>query len=135
MRVNRKTDIDILFSCDTGNKYDFWTLTAFAFGISPELSAENKRKSDARRREFERKEALDKLDPLFQHKYTHRMIALGTEPNTAAVESFTPHDDKLKYPGGKPSSKKKETHGLYEYPNKKSIEVHRCSLLHLCLLV
>ena len=47
MRVNRKTDIDILFSRETVNKYDFWTLTPFAFGISPELSAENKRKSDA----------------------------------------------------------------------------------------
>ena len=52
MRVNRKTEIDILFSCDTVNKYDFWTLTPIAFGISPELSAENKRKSDAHRREF-----------------------------------------------------------------------------------
>ena len=58
------------------------------------------RKSDARRREFENKEASDKLDPLFQHKYTHRMIALGAEPDTAAVESLTPHHDKLKYPGG-----------------------------------
>ena len=65
MRVNRQTDIDILFSRDTVNKYDFWTLTPFAFGISPELSAENKRKSDARRREFERKEALDKLEGSF----------------------------------------------------------------------
>ena len=53
MGVNRKTDIDILFSRDTVNKYDFWTLTPFAFGISPELSDENKRKSDARRRKFE----------------------------------------------------------------------------------
>ena len=51
MRVNRNTDIDILFSRD---KYDFWTLTPFAFGISPELSAENKRKSDARRRDARR---------------------------------------------------------------------------------
>ena len=105
MRVNRKTDIDILFSRDTVNKYDFWTLTPFAFGISPELSAENKRKRDARRRELDRKEALDKLDPLFQHKYTRRMIALGAEPETAVVESLTPHYDKLKYPDGKPSSK------------------------------
>ena len=109
MRINRKTDIDILFSCDTVNKYDFWTLIPFAFGISPDLSAENKRKSDARRREFERKEALDKLDPLFQHKYTRRMIALGAEPDTAVVESLTPHYEKLKYPVGKPPSKKRET--------------------------
>ena len=98
MRVNRKTDIDILFNRETVNKYDFWTLTPFAFGISPELSAENKKKSDARRREFERKEVLDKLDPLFQHKYTRRMIVLGTEPDTAVVESLTPHYDNLKYP-------------------------------------
>ena len=32
---------------------------------------------------FERKEALDKLDPLFQHKYTRRMIALGNDPESA----------------------------------------------------
>ena len=49
------------------------------------------------------------------------MIALGAEPDTAVVESFTPHYDKLKYPGGKPPSKKRETHGSIEYPNKKSI--------------
>ena len=59
MRVNRKTDIDIIFSRDAVNTYDFWTSTPFAFGISPELSAENKRKSNARRREVEKKEALD----------------------------------------------------------------------------
>ena len=59
MRVNQKNDRDILFCHETVNKYDFWTLTPFAFGIPPELSAENKRKSDARRREFERKEALE----------------------------------------------------------------------------
>ena len=41
MRVNRRTDIDILFSRDTINKYDFWMSTPFTFGISPELSAEN----------------------------------------------------------------------------------------------
>ena len=49
------------------------------------------------------------------------MIALGAEPDTATVESLTPHYDKLKYPGGKPSSNKRGTYGLYEYPNKKSI--------------
>ena len=63
MRVNRKTEIEILFSRKTVNKYDFWSLTPFAFGISPELSAENKKKSDARKRDFDKKEALDKLDP------------------------------------------------------------------------
>ena len=46
----RKTEIDILFSRNTVNKYDFYTLIPFAFGISPELSAENMRKSDARMR-------------------------------------------------------------------------------------
>ena len=69
----RKTEIDILFSRDTVNKYDFWSLTPFAFGISPELSAENKKKSDARKRDFDKKEALLRLDPMYQHKYTHRM--------------------------------------------------------------
>ena len=44
MRVNRKTEIEILFSRKTVNKYDFRSLTPFAFGISPELSAENKKK-------------------------------------------------------------------------------------------
>ena len=106
MRVNRKTEIEILFSRKTVNKYDFWSLTPFAFGISPELSAENKKKSDARKRDADKKEALLKLDP---------------EPDTAEVESITPYYDKLKYPGGKPSSKKRVTYGLQEYPYKKSI--------------
>ena len=30
MRVNRKTEIEILFSRKTVNKYDFWSLTPFA---------------------------------------------------------------------------------------------------------
>ena len=38
--------------------------TPFAFGISPELSAENKRKRDARWLESEEREAIAKLDPL-----------------------------------------------------------------------
>ena len=91
MRVNRKTEIEILFSRKTVNKYDFWSLTPFAFGISPELSAENKKKSDARKRDFDKKEALLKLDPMYQHKYTRRMIALGAEPDTAEVESNASH--------------------------------------------
>ena len=45
------------------------------------------------------------------------MIALGAEPDTAEVESLTPHYDKLKYP----SSNKRETYRFYEYSNKKSI--------------
>ena len=49
------------------------------------------------------------------------MIALGAELDTAEVESIIPHYDKLKYPGGKPSSKKRETYELYEYLYKKSV--------------
>ena len=45
MRVNRKTEIEILFSHKTINEYDFWSLTPFAIGISLELSAENKKKA------------------------------------------------------------------------------------------
>ena len=44
LRVNRNTDIELLLSRNTVNKYDFMSLTPFAFGISPELSAENKGK-------------------------------------------------------------------------------------------
>ena len=110
-----------MFSRKTVNKYDFWSLTPFAFGISPELSTKNKNKSDARKRDFDKKEALLKLDLMYQHKYMRRMIALGAEPDTAEVESITPHYDKLKYPGGKPSSKKRVTYGVQEYPYKKSV--------------
>ena len=49
------------------------------------------------------------------------MIALGAEPDTAEVESITPHYDKLKHPGGKPSFKKRVTYGVQEYPYKKSV--------------
>ena len=121
MRVNRKTEIEILFSRKTVNKYDFWSFTPFAFGLSPELSAENKKKSDARKREFDKKEALLKLDPMYQHKYARQMIALGAEPDTDEVKSITPHYDKLKYPGGKPSSKKRVRYGVQECPYKKSV--------------
>ena len=110
-----------MFSRKTVNKYDFWSLTPFAFGISPELIAENKKKSDARKRDFDKKEALLKLDPMYQHKYTRRMIALGAEPDTAKVESITPHYAKLGYLGGKPTSKKRVTYGVQEYPYKKSV--------------
>ena len=71
--------------------------------------------------EFDKKYASDKLDPLFSTRYTRRMIALGAEPDTAVVESFTPHYDKLKYPGGIPCSNKRVTYGVQEYPNTKSI--------------
>ena len=72
MRVNRNIDIELLLSRKTVNKYDFMSLTPFAFGISPELSAENKMKRDARWLEFEEREAIAKLDPLHWHKYTDR---------------------------------------------------------------
>ena len=58
---------------------------------------------------------------MYQHKYTRRMIALGAEPDTAEVESITPHYDKLKYPGSKAASKKRVTYGVQEYPYKKSV--------------
>ena len=68
LRVNRNTDIELLLSRNTVNKYDFMSLISFAFGISPELSAENKWKRDTRWREFEVREAIAKLDPLHWHK-------------------------------------------------------------------
>ena len=46
---------------------------------------------------------------------------MSAEPDTAEVESITPHYDKLKYPGGKPSSKKRVSYGVQEYPYKKSV--------------
>ena len=52
LRVNRNTDIELLFSRITVNNYDFMSLTPFAFSISHELRAENKRKCDTRWREF-----------------------------------------------------------------------------------
>ena len=55
LRVNRNTDIELLLSRITVNNYDFMSLTPFAFSISHELRAENKRKCDTRWREFWRK--------------------------------------------------------------------------------
>ena len=55
----RKTEIEILFSRKMVNKYDFWSLTPFAYGISPELSAENKKKNDARKRDFDKKHRIN----------------------------------------------------------------------------
>ena len=86
------------------------------------MSAENKRKSDARRRGFDKKEALDKLDPFHQHKYTRRMIAESykeTPTEIGNVESLTPHYDHLKYPHGKTSCNKRDR-GSDSQPNKKS---------------
>ena len=97
MRVNRKTTIDLLISRMTVNKYDFMSITPFAFGISPELIAANKRKCDARRKEFEAREAIDRLDPLHVHKYTRCMISEGFEPDSddKVIESMTPHYDQF----------------------------------------
>ena len=53
LQVNRNTEIELLISRNTVNKYDSMSLTPFTFGISPELSAKNKRKRDTRWREFE----------------------------------------------------------------------------------
>ena len=49
------------------------------------------------------------------------MIALDAQPDTAEVESLTPHYDKLKYPGGIPTSKNRVTYGVQEYPSERSI--------------
>ena len=46
LQVNRNTDIELLLSRKTVNKYNFMSLTPFAFGISRELSAESKSESD-----------------------------------------------------------------------------------------
>ena len=90
LRVNRNTDIELFLSRNTVNKYDFMSLTPFAFGISRELSVENKRKRDIRWREFEEREAIAKLDPLHWHKYTRRMISEGFQPEEPELESITP---------------------------------------------
>ena len=66
------------------------SLTPFAFGISPELSAVNKRKRGTRWCEFEEREAITKLDPLHWHKYTRRMISEGFQPEEPELESITP---------------------------------------------
>ena len=89
LRVNRNTEIELLLSRNTVNKYDFMSLIHFAFGISPELSAENKRKRDNRWREFEERKAIAKLDPLHWHKYTRRMISEGFQPEEPELESIT----------------------------------------------
>ena len=72
--------MELLLSHITVNNYDFMSLTPFTLSISHELRAENKRKCDTRRREFEEREAIAKLDPLYWHKYARRMISEGFEP-------------------------------------------------------
>jgi hypothetical protein len=93
--VNRKSTVDILLSRRTVNKYDFMSLTPFAFGLTPEFSESNKKKSDAHRIEFEAREAITKLDPLHVHKYTRCMISEDFVPEEPEPESITPHYDLL----------------------------------------
>ena len=114
LRANRNTDIDLLSSYKTVNKYDFMSLTPFAFGISPELSAENKRKRDARWLEFEEKEAIAKLDPLHWHKYTRRMISEGFVPQEPEVESITPTYDMSK--GNRTGKTRSEKRTIWSMP-------------------
>ena len=119
LRVNRNTDIDLLLSRKTVNKYDFMSLTPFAFGISPELSAENKRKRDARWLEFEEREAIAKLDPLHWHKYTRRMISEGFVTEEPEVESITLTYDMLKGITKAKISDRREPYGLCPRPTPK----------------
>ena len=119
LRGNRITDIDLLLSRKTVNKHDFMSLTPFAFGIYPELSAENKKKSDTCRREFEEREAINKFDPLHMHKYTRHMISEGFEPEKPEVESTTPTYDLLKGVTQKKLAQKRELYGLCAKPTPK----------------
>ena len=101
------------------------SLTPFAFGISPELSAENKRKRDARWLEFEEREAIAKLDPLHWHKYTRRMISEGFVTEEPEVESITPMYDMLKGITKAKLSDRRKLYGLCPTPKpKKAICTH-----------
>ena len=124
LRVNRNTDIELLLSRNTVNKYDFMSLTPFAFGISPELSAENKRKKDTCWREFEEREAIVKLDPLHWHKYTRRMISEGFQPEEPELESITPFYDMLKGITKTKLALKREPYGLCQTPKPKKAILH-----------
>ena len=124
LRVNRNTDIELLLSPKTVNKYYFMSLTPFAFGISLELSAENKRNSDTRWREFEEREAIAKLDPLHSHKYTRRMISEGFQPEEPELESITPTYDMLKGITKTKLALKREPYGLCPKPKTKKAILH-----------
>ena len=97
------------------------SLTPFAFGISPELSAENRKRSGACHREFEEQEAINKLDPLHMHKYTRRMISERYEPEKPEAESITPTYDLLKGITKARLSDRREPYGLCPKPQKKAI--------------
>ena len=100
------------------------SLTPFAFGISPELSAENKKKRDTRWREFEEREAIAKLDPLHWHKYTRRMISEGFQPEESELESITPTYDMLKGIKKTKLALKRESYGLCPNPKPKKAILH-----------
>ena len=95
LRVNQRSSIEILLGRETVNKYNFMSLTPFAFGITPKQLAQNKLENDIRRREFETKDAIDRLDPMYMHKYTRRMIFEGPVPKMAEQKSITPHYDEF----------------------------------------
>ena len=99
-------------------------LTPFAFGISSELSAENKRKRDARWLKFEEREAIAKLDPLHWHKYTRCMISEGFIPEEPEVESITPTYDMLKGITKAKLSDRKEPYNLCPKPKTKKAILH-----------
>ena len=124
LRVDRNTEIELLLSRKTVNKYDFMSLTPFAFGIPPELSAENKRKRNTRWREFEEREAIVKLDPLHWHKYTRRMISEGFQPEEPELESITPTYDLLKGITQTKLALKREPYGLCPKPKSKKAILH-----------
>ena len=124
LRVNWNTDIELLLSRNTVNKYDFMSLTPFAFGISPELSAENKRKRDIRWREFQEREAITKLDPLHWSKYTRRMISEGVLPEEPEVESITPTYDLMKGITQTKLALTREPYGLCPKPKPQKAILH-----------
>ena len=100
------------------------SLTPFAFDISPELSAENKRKRDARWLEFEEREAIANLDPLHWHKYTRRMISDGFIPEAPEVKSITLTYDMLKGITKTKLSDRREPYGLCPKPTPKKAILH-----------
>ena len=100
------------------------SLTPFAFGISPELMAENKRKSDIRWRELEEREAITKIDPLHWHKYMGRMISEGFIPKESEAESITPTYALLKGITQNKLALKREPYGLCPKPKPKRAILH-----------
>ena len=95
LRVNQRSSIEILLGRETINKYNLMSLTPSAFGITPKQSAQNKLENDIRRREFETKDAIDRIDPMYMHKYTRRMIFEGPVPKIAEQKSITTHYDEF----------------------------------------